>query len=93
MESDSDHDVVIFHYSSSDLSESDANNPEENNCVGRKRTHLILLLLAGAGGILSQELSYVRTAGQRTVYFVRCLDFVQPHASVLAMCSLIAFLS
>ena len=32
MESDSDHDVVIVHFSSSDSSESEASNSEEHNC-------------------------------------------------------------
>ena len=31
VENDSDHDVVIAHYSNSDLSEGDASDPEENN--------------------------------------------------------------
>ena len=34
VESDSDHDVVMAHYSSSDLSESDASDAEENNHTG-----------------------------------------------------------
>ena len=33
MWSDSDHDVVIAHYSNSDLSEGDASDPEENNHI------------------------------------------------------------
>ena len=33
VESDSDHDVVIAHYSNSDLSESDTSDPEENNHI------------------------------------------------------------
>ena len=34
VESDSDHDVVMAHYSSSDLSESDASDAAENNHLG-----------------------------------------------------------
>ena len=33
MWSDSDHDVVIAHYSNSDLIEDDASDPEENNHI------------------------------------------------------------
>ena len=55
-------------------------------CFRRRRTHPSLAVARGVrqGSIAG---TFIHTAGRRTIYYLNfecCLDFVQPHASVLA---------